>query len=257
MPAICQREPSACTLTAATGLVWAGCWIWSPQALRTLHTFSVMLSLCATGLEVHFPGSMTVDACPEAEGHSAKLLAKIDQHTSGDGWSPPRQAKAPFWPEGRRSVTTPRDSSHSRSDRACARLAKNLCCTHSEESHWAMGGCSKRIQVRQPQRVCPSLMPGLARSQARELHSDDTLQVSILVHSHGTPQEEFRWKTRGGRASRLAFAKGYAKLRATDSGLDAFSQYPSHGSLAAPVAQLTAETRGVARGFLSYYHMLP
>ena len=54
-----------------------------------------------------------------------------------------------------------------------------------------------------------------------------------------------------------SFAKGYAKLRATDSDLDAFSQYPSHGSLAAPVAQLTAETRGVARGFLSYYHMLP
>lgn len=30
----------------------------------------------------------------------------------------------------------------------------------------------------------------------------------------------------------------------TDSGLDAFSQYPSHGSFATPVYRLTAETRG-------------
>ena len=42
-----------------------------------------------------------------------------------------------------------------------------------------------------------------------------------------------------------------------DSGLDAFSQYPSHGSLATPVIRLIAETRGAARGFLSYYHVLP
>lgn len=43
----------------------------------------------------------------------------------------------------------------------------------------------------------------------------------------------------------------------TDSDLDAFSQYPSHGSFATPATRLIAETRGVARGFLSYYHVLP
>ena len=42
-----------------------------------------------------------------------------------------------------------------------------------------------------------------------------------------------------------------------DSGLDAFSQYPSHGGFATPVARPIAETGGVARGFLSYYHRLP
>jgi hypothetical protein len=42
-----------------------------------------------------------------------------------------------------------------------------------------------------------------------------------------------------------------------DSDLDAFSQYPSHGSLATPADRLIAETRGAARGFLSYYHVLP
>ena len=42
-----------------------------------------------------------------------------------------------------------------------------------------------------------------------------------------------------------------------DSGLDAFSQYPSHDSFATPATRLIAETRGAARGFLSYYHVLP
>ena len=40
-------------------------------------------------------------------------------------------------------------------------------------------------------------------------------------------------------------AKGYAVRLVTDSGLDAFSQYPSLGSLAAPATRLTAETRAV------------
>lgn len=44
---------------------------------------------------------------------------------------------------------------------------------------------------------------------------------------------------------------------ATDSGLDAFSQYPSRGSFATPAVRLTAETSAAAGGFLSYYHLLP
>jgi len=52
--------------------------------------------------------------------------------------------------------------------------------------------------------------------------------------------------------------EGYASGRLVmDSGLDAFSQYPSHGSFATPATRLIAETRGATRGFLSYYHMLP
>lgn len=51
--------------------------------------------------------------------------------------------------------------------------------------------------------------------------------------------------------------EGCATCLAMDSGLDAFSQYPSHGSFATPVARLIAETRGATRGFLSYYHVLP
>ena len=51
---------------------------------------------------------------------------------------------------------------------------------------------------------------------------------------------------------------GHASGRlVVDSDLDAFSQYPSHGSFATPVARLIAETRGATRGFLSYYHVLP
>lgn len=44
---------------------------------------------------------------------------------------------------------------------------------------------------------------------------------------------------------------------AMDSDLDASSQYPSHGGFTTPAARLIVETRGVARGFLSYYHVLP
>ena len=52
------------------------------------------------------------------------------------------------------------------------------------------------------------------------------------------------------------FPRGMPGL-VVDSGLDAFSQYPSRGSLTAVAARPTVETRDVARGFLSYYHMLP
>ena len=55
----------------------------------------------------------------------------------------------------------------------------------------------------------------------------------------------------------LSFAVGCARGLVMDSDLDAFSQYPSHDSIATPVARLIAETSGAARGFLSYYHVLP
>lgn len=42
----------------------------------------------------------------------------------------------------------------------------------------------------------------------------------------------------------LDLSKGYASL-VMDSDLDAFSQYPSLGSVATPVDRLTAETSGV------------
>ena len=52
----------------------------------------------------------------------------------------------------------------------------------------------------------------------------------------------------GASLSTLQFCQGVChRVRlVTDSGLDASSQYPSHGSFTTPVARLIAETRGVA-----------
>lgn len=80
-----------------------------------------------------------------------------------------------------------------------------------------------------------------------------------------------RWRTPRGHAPRGArgasgaspqawfhfFGRDMPGDLAMDSDLDASSQYPSHGGFATPAARLIAETRGVARGFLSYYHVLP
>lgn len=68
-----------------------------------------------------------------------------------------------------------------------------------------------------------------------------------------------RGRGRDATATRLSHsgAKGVPGRLVVDSGLDAFSQYPSHDSFATPATRLIAETRGAARGFLSYYHVLP
>ena len=71
--------------------------------------------------------------------------------------------------------------------------------------------------------------------------------LSIAPQSHGPCCNTQRLTDQRGMPGRLV----------VDSGLDASSQYPSHDSLATPVNQLIAETRGAARGFLSYYHVLP
>ncbi len=49
-----------------------------------------------------------------------------------------------------------------------------------------------------------------------------------------------------GDSAAVLAPRGVPGRLVTDSGLDAFSQYPSHGSLAAPATRLTAETRGAA-----------
>ena len=136
-------------------------------------------------------------------------------------------------------------SSHIASHRVCSSLMPTQGRSQQGLTHCLIGGCQAHplhdqhgtfcsnvgLTLHEPCSVAPGSLTGASPSGC-------THRAKRFAHSLFLVLG-FTW-------GHFAFCWGVPGHLVLDSGLDAFSQYPSHGSFATPASRLIAETRGAA-----------